>query len=377
MTTVTKPKTMFTVPAVRGASTLIVQPSPPTKTNSSIKFELENLEGPQIVLFGSERQRELSQKLDDLLVLVTKGSSPVLFEMFRQLQKGIDEANLPELEKSVREALQKRWYHSILDVLHLSNRIDRMQKASSRVENMVISKSKSLLDLTRKMEDSTETEVAKLVSDISKLSALAIEYRKDLEVLQEYVDSGNQILAISKARLENMRNTVDRNDQLSVENLERYEQKVELFENRVLTLEHAVGSAMKELQAIRLSQGAAFSTLGETANASMQDFNEIKAALIKQSVNMQLQQVQQMGKERRVLKNKLQSYESQTLDNVAINAKQSMGLNRLEDANNLLENAKKLKALSDRLIAEERENQKRYSEARQKLEESKKHFLSK
>jgi len=377
MTTVTKPTTMFTVPAVREASTLIVQPSPPTKTNSSIKFELENLEGPQIVLFGSERQRELSQKLDDLLVLVTKGSSPVLFEMFRQLQKGIDEANLPELEKSVREALQKRWYHSILDVLHLSNRIDRMQKASSRVENMVISKSKSLLDLTRKMEDSTETEVAKLVSDISKLSALAIEYRKDLEVLQDYVDSGNQILSISKARLENMRNTVDRNDQLSVENLERYEQKVELFENRVLTLEHAVGSAMKELQAIRLSQGAAFSTLGETANASMQDFNEIKAALIKQSVNMQLQQVQQMGKERRVLKNKLQSYESQTLDNVAINAKQSMGLNRLEDANNLLENAKKLKALSDRLIAEERENQKRYSEARQKLEESKKHFLSK
>src|SRR5258708_5811121 len=41
----------------------------------------------ELLFFGAERQRALSVKLDEILSEINKGTSPVLFELFRQLKK--------------------------------------------------------------------------------------------------------------------------------------------------------------------------------------------------------------------------------------------------------------------------------------------------
>lgn len=338
-------------------------------------FDLSTVDGPSIVLFGSDRQKQIGSKLDDLLAEITKGNSPVLFELFNKLKKGVAEADLPTLEKKIRDAQTKSWGLRLLESVGLSNTVKRLQKANMEIEQLLASKSKSLMDLTKSMEVSLTSEVQRLVTDASKLSRLAQEYRINVSEFEVYVLAGREILKREKERLIQLKAVAEQTKAtLDIEAANLHEQKVDLFENRLVILETILAKAPSELQSIYISQGAGLQVLGETASASLEEFNTIKSVLIKLSVNLQIGSVQTLNAERRNLMNSLEKYGNDTLGNVAITAAKQQGINRLEDATRLLENAKKLNEISNKVLEEQKNNKARFEEARQKLIESKAMF---
>jgi len=331
-------------------------------------FDLTVVDEQQVVLFASDRQKAIGTALDGLLTEITKEGSPVLFELFRKLKKGVEDADIATVEAEIRKSMEKGFFSGMMDSLGLSSVAKRLEAANEKIGQMLTSKSKSLLDLTREMETQIQTEVMKLIANSKSLNSLADEYRKNVTEFGVYVEVGKVVLANAKNTLAaKQAHAAQTNAPLDIEEAKLFAQKVDLFETRLVTIETILQKAPAELEAIRLSQGASLATLGETANSALEEFNDIKSILIKLSVSHQIQSVQAINAERRQLRDKLQTHGTNLLGQTAVAAAQAQGQNRVDDAKKLLEFATNVNGIAKKVEDEKKLNQTRFAEARTNL----------
>jgi hypothetical protein len=78
-----------------------------------------------------------------------------------------------------------------------------------------------------------------------------------------------------------------------------------------------------------------------------------------------------MNQERRELRKALQNHSNDLLEDVSVNAEKSKGIHRLEDAEQLLDIAKRIDTIYTKVEEENKNNQLRFAEARTKLVEAK------
>lgn len=331
-----------------------------------------SMDEKQVVLFGQHLQKGLSEKMDVMLQEITKGNSPVLFELFRQLKKGITTANIGEIEAEIRKSINKSFLTNMLESVGLSSVASRMQKANVKINELITKKATTLRELIGEMENSIQTEANKLIDSTSRLHQLGDSYRVSVEEIGIYVEAGRAIynsgLIEYNKQLEAAKNS---QDPVQAESCKRFKQKLDMFQARVLVLETAYAKSPVEMEYIRLGEGASLTTLGETANTVLEEFNDIKSTLIKLSVIHQVQTVQIMNQERRELRKALQNHSNDLLEDVAVNAEKSKGIHRLEDAEQLLDIAKRIDTIYTKVEEENKNNQLRFAEARTKLVEAK------
>jgi hypothetical protein len=320
----------------------------------------------QVVMFGTERQRELGVALDNLLDLFTKGNSPLLFELFDRLKKGVDGAKIEELEAQIRTALTKRWYEYIFG----ASLAKRVKRANEMVNSAIKSRTTTLRDLMRGMEGQIQDEVQRLIGDLSQLDTLGHEYEQNVEQFAVWVEAGRQILTQARDHKQELEIAARSGDPLAVQRLRDFERKLQIFENRLLVLETAYVKAPAQLESIGLASGAALSTLSETANSATEEFNDIKTALIQLAVSYQIQSVQTVNAARRELRATLQKHGLNTLESVAIAAARAAGDNRLEDAGLLVTFARGLKSIGDKVTSEVSVRNQKFAQAREILIEA-------
>lgn len=373
----TAPAPLFGVTATRAANL----PAPVNVRDPKIAQQIVQLtqtgaltkvSDQQVVLFGSDRQKAAAQVLDGILTEVTKGTSPVLFELFKQLSKGMDEADLPALEVQIRESLNKKWWHSILDTLKLSSVAKRIEKANDQIGSLLTSKSASLLTVITEMRKKIDGEVQALITDGQRLNKLGAQFRDDITQFTILVEAAHQILADGEKELA-LKNSEAKlsGDPLKVEEAKSFEQRVELFRSRVVVLETILARAPVELESIRLTQGAALTTLAETANGATAEFAQIESTLIKLATAHRIANVQAINDERRKLAAQLETYGTTLLGNAATNAAKALGENRVKDAEKLLQFATAIDGITKKVSDEQKQNVTRYEDARRKLVEVK------
>ena len=331
-----------------------------------------SMDEKQVVLFGQHLQKGLSEKMDVMLQEITKGNSPILFELFRQLKKGINTANIGEIEAEIRKSINKGFLTNMLESVGLSSVAGRMQKANVKINELITKKASTLRELIGEMESSIQNEANKLIESTSRLHQLGDSYRGSVEEIGIYVEAGRAIyndgLIEYNKQLEVAKNS---QDPVQAEACKRFKQKLDMFQARVLVLETAYTKSPVEMEYIRLGEGASLTTLGETANTVLEEFNDIKSTLIKLSVIHQIQTVQIMNQERRELRKALQNHSNDLLEDVSVNAEKSKGIHRLEDAEQLLDIAKRIDTIYTKVEEENKNNQLRFAEARTKLVEAK------
>lgn len=329
--------------------------------------QLTTLPSDVVVLFGSDLQKKTSETFDKLLAQITKGESPILFELFKQLQKGIKDTNLSELEEEIKKSQGKSAFSSIMDSIGLSSVAKRLQAANERIGSLLTSKSENLLTMTKEMENKLNTEVLKLIDDSKLMEQLAQEFRSNVQQYKIWVDAGRQILSDAKAILVQKQQVAANGDPLAIEDVKVFEQKIQLFESRVLVLETILAEAPVELEAIRLQQGAGYQVLAETASSSLSDFNRIKSALMKISVSHKISSVATMNTERKALSDSLNKHSADLLGKTAEDAARAAGQNRLDDANRLLEYATNMDRIATKVKEEQKLNETRFAESRKIL----------
>lgn len=334
------------------------------------KFNVPSLAGTQIVTFGQEPVSEFSRHLDEMLEQVTKADSPVLFELFRQISKGVKDMDLPSLEADIRKKLEGGWLTRLAHMVGLGSQASRLEAAAEEVRGLLKSKASSLLDLIRPMETQVTTESNKLIGEINRLGQQAAGYRDSILHLGVYVNAGREILAGAKQQLVGIEAAAQSsNDPMQVRDAKDFRTKVELFENRVLTLESAYAKAPVDLESIGIAQSAGLMTLADTISSSQVEFNDIKSALLRLNATFQIRSLQQLNSMRRELRADLQKYSLQQLETVAVDATRSATDAQLENAQLLLGVANTLGGISDKVDAERQKNVTKIAQTRELLKQ--------
>ncbi|TAY89723.1 Toxic anion resistance protein (TelA) [Rhizobium leguminosarum] len=287
------------------------------------RFRLATVEPHGLITFGQEAIGGFGAKLDAILSQITNAQSPVLFELFRTIRDGVNDADLKGLEASIRP-----------------------------------------------MEVQIEEESGKLILEVSRMSTLAQGYRDTIVSLGVFVEAGRRIVADAGRELDRLTKEAASGDPLKVQEARDFSQKLDIFQNRVLVLETAYAKAPADLDSIGIARGAALATLADTVTSANAEFNDIKSILIRLHALFQMQSIQQMNAMRRELRASLQQYGSQVLEDVSVNAVKAAGETRLADADLVLSTAQRLRDIADKVVAEGERNKERYAAARVKLEQA-------
>ncbi len=323
-----------------------------------------------LVTFGQEAISSFGAKLDTILSQITNAQSPVLFELFRTIREGVKDADLKELEASIREKLKGSFLERLLIAIGLGDPAKRLKAVTDEVRGMLQSKAKSLSDLIKPMEAQIDEESGKLILEVSRMSTLAEGYRDTIVSLGVFVEAGRRIIADAGRDLERLKQEAVSGDPLKVQEARDFSQKLDIFQNRVLVLETAYAKAPTDLDSIGIARGAALATLADTVSSANAEFNDIKSILIRLHALFQMQSIQQINAMRRELRASLQQYGSQVLEDVSVNAVKAAGETRLADADLVLGTAQRLRAIADKVVAEGERNKERYAAARTKLEQA-------
>lgn len=367
--------TNLSVATTRPESNLKIVLSAPAREQAvqmANSISISAMDGNQVVMYGNNIQKAMSAKLDAILAEITKSDSPVLFELFRQLKKGIETTNIGELESEIRKSVEVGWFRGLLEKIGLASVADRLQSANEKINTLITSKSTTLQSVVAEMEKSVQTEAMGLINATKRLSLLGSEYRNNIETVGIHVEAGRMIYDRGLEEYTRKQEiAIASGDPLKIEECKKFKQILDLFLARVIVLETVYAKAPVEMEYVRLGEGASLTTLAETANTVVEEFNDIKSALIKLSVAHRAQSVQIMNAQRRELRRALQGHSTQLLDEVAVNAEKTKGTNRLEDAEQLLDIAKRIDTIAKKVDEEAKINKQRFADARAKLAEAK------
>jgi hypothetical protein len=333
-------------------------------------FTVVKAEPQALITFGQEAISGFGARLDAILSQITNADSPVLFELFCTIRDGVKDADLKDLEESIRDKLKGNFLERILISLGLSDPARRLKKVTDEVRGMLQSKTKSLADLVKPMEKQIAEESGKLIGEVSRMSTLASGYRETIVSLGVFVEAGRRILSKAEGDLARLTAEANSGDPLKVQEARDFSQKLDLFRNRVLVLETAYAKAPADLDSIGIARGAALATLADTVTSANAEFNDVKSILIRLHALFQMQSVQQMNVMRRELRASLQQYGLQVLEDVSVGAAKASGEARLADAELVLGTAQRLRAIADKVVAEGQRSKERYAVARAKLEQA-------
>lgn len=377
MDTITLNPMTKVVPADSAQLNVVISPSARlTATTIASQKSLFSFTESEVINYSSGIQSSISQQLDVILANITKGNSPVLFQLFQKLKRGMDDAKVEEVEEAIRKSLEKGVLNSFLDRVGLSSVSKRLQSSNEVINNLITKKSVSLKDLVAEMEKQVKEEATKLIEFTGNMKKAGQVFRDSIENAGVLAVAGRLLLEEAKTEYDNkIALTKDNNDPLLAETIQRMKQTMDLFEGQVIIMEILYVKSPQELEYIRLGEGAALTTLAETANTVLSEFIDIKSSLIKLAVMNQLQSLQTLNQERRNLRNQLKNHSYNLLEKLSIDAEKAKGINRLEDAENLLTISKRIDGLHDKLKTETQNNQTRFAEARTKLETVRKSLL--
>jgi hypothetical protein len=337
----------------------------------------ESLQLQQVILLGTKSQEELSKHIDKLLKTVTRTEAPVLYELFMKLQEGLDEVNLDELEHTVQRAHAPGWLARTCEWMKITNPAKRMKKAADTMREMLTQKSETILDLVQGMETEARAEVQHLITNLAMLDELADGYLLSVRDFAVATAVAYELLARVRAHEQELVDEATRtNDPQAIAAARNYRNLVEQLQNRALTLRTVYEQVPAELEIMSTAKGAASTTLMETANGIHQQFNDLKSALVKWHVLLQVEELQASDERRREIVEQLRRHNVEVLERVATTAASMQGRNRFEDAQLLLGIAQGLGALRDKLKLMRDERTTQFQNAERALSQARTIFSS-
>lgn len=334
-------------------------------------FPLNSLTISQIIALGTQTQQKLGTSLSELLSEVSKNKNPVLYETFKRLKDGVTEANLDELEKKVRQSEEDDVISKISRFIGLSDPAKKAQKLVEELREMLSKKSKTLLDLVKDMEIEAGNNTLEMLSNLETLERLANAY---LDVIDEFhidVETSYALLNKAKKYEEVMKMEANKTgDAKQISSAQSFGQLVVQIENRSLTLKQAYEKIPANLKIVEMAKGAAGSSLAEIANNLVQQFNDIKTALITWNIMINIQESQVAEEQRQEIAKMLSKHQVTVLDRVVTTAEATPYQRRLDEAKLFMEIVNSLEALNSKVEEIRKVGQEKFTEAEKILKEA-------
>lgn len=357
------------LPAVRMDTGAIVlkesQVSDAEKGLAAIDFA--TMPSSDVIKIGLDAEQALQHTLDGFLSRIDKNNAAAVFALFGRLEKGVEDANLPEILEKVQNGEKPGMFGAMLGKLRGKRPDEVASELMADIGTMVTGRTKTLADRMTKLEGELSGEMRKLFAELQALDALKKSYGEHFgsftvaaAVARAALDKAKGYVASEEAKL----NPADPVAQARVMELQ---DKLRLLESRALALEGTYTRLPADQMVIQQIEQAGIATLQETATTVASRFASIKMTLLSIHGAFAVKSVQQMAGRQAKLDKQLTELRGKALKDVAVTAAAAPGENRLAQAQQIEQIIATTNEIHGLVAAARQATEEKFAQARQKF----------
>lgn len=327
-----------------------------------------------IIKLGLDAEQSLQKTLDGFLARLDKNNAAKLFDLFGQLEQGVEDAKLPEILERLHEGEKPGFFGSLVARFTGKTPDQLLREFMDDMSSLISSRTQTLAERMQQLETELAREMQKLFGELQTLDTLKRSYASHFDdftvaaaAARAFLDKARGLVAAEQAKSQLA-------DVVAQTRLRELEDKLRLLESRALALEGTYTRLPADQIVIQQIEQAGVATLQETATTVASRFASIKMTLLSIHGAFAVKSVQQLSERQARMDQQLAKIRGATLKDVAVAAAQAPGNNRLAQAQQIegiVATTKEIHALIE--TAKQQTNQKfavareKFARARQEL----------
>ncbi len=367
------PPALPVIPLNTGA--IVLKPDQLPQAEAALAaLDFGNIQPSDIVTIGIGAEQNLGKTLDGFLARLDKKTAAKVFDLFGRLQKGVDDANLPEILKKVQEGENRGFFMNMINSLVRKitgkNADEAAREFMEELTALITGRTRTLATEMQKLEGELGREMQSLSVELKTLEQLKLKYG---EHFREFtIDAAVARAFVDKAKLYVQTETAaaDANDVVAQARIRELEEKLRLLESRALALEGTYTRLPADRMVIEQVQAAGVATLQETATTVASRFASIKMTLLSIQGAFAVKTVQQLSARQAQLDEQLTKVRAEALKDVAVTAAKAPGDNRLAQAKQIEAVIASTQEIHQLVEAARKETEEKFEVARQSFANS-------
>lgn len=324
----------------------------------------------EIISIGLGSEQALQQTLDGFLTRLDKKSAAKVFALFQRLEKGVDDARLPEILEKIQQGEQPGFFAGLFAKLTGRKPEDAVREFMQEVGDMVAGRTRTLADEMQRLEGELSKEMKSLFGELQALQALKQSYGThfasftlDAAVARAFLDKSRQYVAQQQSN-------ADAADVAAQARVRELHDKLRLLESRALALEGTYTRLPADQMVIQQIEAAGVATLQETATTVSSRFASIKMTLLAIHGAFSVKSVQQIAQRQAQLDQQLTQLRGQATRDVAVTAARAPGENRVAQAEQIASIIAQTREIHELVQAAQKETEEKFEQARRLFEQS-------
>lgn len=324
----------------------------------------------EIVQLGLDAEQALQKTLDGFLARLDGNTAAKLFDLFGQLEKGVDDARLPEVLERLHEGEKPGFFSGLVARLTGKGSDQLLREFMDEVGALISSRTRTLADRMQQLEAQLADEVQRLFSELKTLDALKHSYANHFDDFTVAAATARALLERARILVADERAKLAAGDVTAQVKVRELDDKLRLLESRALALEGTYTRLPVDQMVIQQIELAGVATLQETATTVASRFASIKMTLLSIHGAFAVKSVQQLSQQQARMDEQLAKLRAQTMKDVAVAAAHAPGDNRLAQAEQIASIVSTTRELHGMIDAAKRQTDEKFAIARQKFLEA-------
>ncbi len=347
---------------------IVLQPDQvPVVEKQVATLDFGSMRSSDVIKIGLDSETALQRTLDGFLARLDKKSAAKVFDLFGRLQKGVDDAKLPDLLDQVQRGEKPGLLNSIFGRLRGKKRAEMQQQLLDEIGALVSGRTRTLADEMNGLEGQLEREMQNLFTELKSLDALKQSYGTHFSdftvsaaVARAFLEKARPYVAAEQAK-------VTPGDVAAQSRIQELQDRLQLLESRALALEGTYTRLPADRLVIQQIEQAGVATLQETATTVSARFASIKMTLLSINGAFAVKNVQQVAQRQAQLDRQLTEVRGRALKDVAVAAAQAPGENRLAQAQQIEQIIATTKEINTLVAAARQTTEEKFDQAREKF----------
>lgn len=327
-------KTAMALPVIpMSTGAIVLRPEQQVVAQKQVaQTDFAGMASGDVIRIGLDAEQALQRTLDGFLARLDKNSASAVFALFTRLEKGVEDADLPELLDKVQNGEKPGFFQRLMGWLR-GKRADQLaEELLAAIGALVSGRTRTLADEMNRLEGELSKEMQKLFNELQTLESLKKSYGAHFGdfavaagVARALADQAAAYVAAEEAAL-------DPADTVAQARVMELKNKLRLLESRALALEGTYTRLPADQLVIQQIEQAGVATLQETTTTIASRFASIKMTLLSIHGAFTVKSVQQIAGRQAKLDQQLTELRGRALKDVAVAAALAPGDNRLAQA---------------------------------------------
>lgn len=360
-------KTAVSVSPVNSGAVVLSESQLPLAEQALASLDFATIPPGEIIQIGFNAEQGLQSTLDGFLARLDKNTAAKVFDLFGRLEKGVDDANLPEILEKIQNEEEPGFFASLVMKITGKNPDEIIREFMEEVGEMITGRTKTLADEMQRLEGELTKEMKTLFGELQVLDSLKKAYGTHFDEFTVEAAVARAFLDKARAYVAEQQASLNTNDVVARARLQELESKLQLLASRALALEGVYTRLPADQLVIQQIEQAGVATLQETATTVASRFASIKMTLLSIHGAFAVKSVQQLSQRQARLDEQLTKLRGAALKDVAIAAATAPGDNRLAQAQQIEAIIATTREIHGLVETAKKETEAKFETARQKF----------